>query len=894
MIEEILKTMINFQADESTFNQRRFLNPPYMAKPTVELSPPQGASVIEQQLQKARGARVTHEKQTIADHENLDKKPLDKEPVALGPTFMMFETTQAVPSPSKAKSHSENQAPGNAADIFLDVFQSAAESINPVAQIERPLIDEPFANLIPANVEPAKGGGSYNSRTNASVNYETPRPRGLANSLSKLIFVRTGNLRTMSDTDMKLYIANLGGTVTTSVSGKTSYLIVGDDPGATKLRDAKAKFVRIISEKEFYDLVVKKGSIPDWVPWVPFTESLQPFTEDELADLVAEHNKQHNSSEHGAINDELVALGAATEPPAVHSTNLVVKTETDSQAKKVATDAHAHRDSTEGQEDTVPLQTSMPELDWIVKHKPTHLLAIVGNTIVINQLKLWLTSWMDAFITKKSVEAILSSRDYAKYSKGMAERFQFKTALVSGLPGIGKTLAVSLIVQDSGYSPYYLSVAEQRSKLSLQDALSDVFENRGIIGFLGKTRRPDGHVAENVKTGLCLIIDECESMDAGGASYLLSVMNKESNRVPIIFICNNAHDQKLKTLRSKCALFSFERPQKDMVGKFLMSVAETEGISLQPGHASLIAERVHSDVRYAINELQFRTAGNKGSAYSAKTLSSLYTVTATPTMFETWNLILDYRVLKQWVANTKHDGCYKSLVTLHMGDPSLNTAGIFQNYRTKTAGLLTYTSILSDLLSTGETMLSRMMSVGDWACSRDQAVFSAVLPNLILSTLDLTGTGSFGSFRQNIFPGVVLNIVSSAKTAAAKVGEFWVKSARRGTSGRSSVLASSMPLFASLVANGWELYGDALSQHVKKGKELTPDEDCFASLLTDTFSGVSMDVWKEFKEVQEIPLSGTRLQTALTGYLQNIMDYDCRSITPSSVKKAPRARKAKR
>lgn len=889
--------MINFQADESAFNQRCFLNPPYMVKPMTEVALPQGASVIEQQLQKARGPRVTLETPAAANHNGLHNTSADKEPASTAPTFMTFEAAQTVSNPLKVKfMQPENLGQEDAADIFMDVFQSAAESLNPVAHIERPLIDEPFANLIPANVEQNKRGTNpYNSCTNASVNYETLRPRGLVNSLSKLIFVRTGNLRTMSDTDFKLYVANLGGTVTTAVSGRTSYLVVGDDPGATKIRDAKAKFVRIISEKEFYDLVVKKSGVPDWVPWVSFTESLQPFTTDELADVIAEHNKQYESSGQGGAGEELVALGAMASSSIGDSATSTVKARNFDQPEKKTTGVQgstASREEHEKHKELARFQTPMSELDWLMKHTPTRISAVVGNNIMINQLRFWLTDWADVFINKVPVESVLSSEGYARYNKGMGERFQFKAALVSGPSGIGKTLAINLIVKESSYSPYYLSVAEQRSKLSLQEALSDVFESCGIIRFLGGAQRLSRSTSDDSKTGLCLIIDECESMDAGGASYLLSVMNKESNRVPIIFICNNAHDQKLKTLRSKCALFPFERPQKDMIGKFLLSVAEAENVSLQSGHASLIAERVRSDVRYAINELQFRTAGSKDSSYSAKALSSLHIVTAAPTMFETWNLILDYRVLKQWVANTKQDGCYRSLITLHMGDPSLNTAGIFQNYRTKTAGLLSYTSVLSDLLSTSETMLARMMSVGDWSCSRDQAVFSAVLPNLILSTLDLTGTGSFGTFRQNTFPGMVLNAVSSAKSAAAKVDEFWTRSARLGTSGRGSILASNMPMFASLIANGWELCGDALLQHMKKGRELAPDEDCFASLLTDTFSGVSMDTWKEFKEIQEIPLVSGKSQTALTSYLQGIMDYDYRSIAPSS-KKNPRARKVK-
>ena len=60
------------------------------------------------------------------------------------------------------------------------------------------------------------------------------RPRGAPNCLAGLTIVRTGELKTMTDDQLKSYISIYGGKMTGAVSGKTNYLVVGSDPGQTK------------------------------------------------------------------------------------------------------------------------------------------------------------------------------------------------------------------------------------------------------------------------------------------------------------------------------------------------------------------------------------------------------------------------------------------------------------------------------------------------------------------------------------------------------------------------------------------------------------------------------------------------------------------------------------
>jgi len=77
-----------------------------------------------------------------------------------------------------------------------------------------------------------------------------------AGALSGLTFVVTGTLPTFSREDAKEFIESNGGKVTDSVSKKTSYLVLGAEPGS-KFDKAKSLGVKIIDEDELRKLVGK-------------------------------------------------------------------------------------------------------------------------------------------------------------------------------------------------------------------------------------------------------------------------------------------------------------------------------------------------------------------------------------------------------------------------------------------------------------------------------------------------------------------------------------------------------------------------------------------------------------------------------------------------------------
>ncbi|MFA7000084.1 MAG: NAD-dependent DNA ligase LigA [Candidatus Paceibacterota bacterium] len=74
------------------------------------------------------------------------------------------------------------------------------------------------------------------------------------NKLKDKIFVLTGTLKTLSRDEAKKMIIKEGGRVSSSVSSKTDYVLVGSEPGS-KLQDAQKLGVKIITETEFLQII---------------------------------------------------------------------------------------------------------------------------------------------------------------------------------------------------------------------------------------------------------------------------------------------------------------------------------------------------------------------------------------------------------------------------------------------------------------------------------------------------------------------------------------------------------------------------------------------------------------------------------------------------------------
>jgi len=81
----------------------------------------------------------------------------------------------------------------------------------------------------------------------------------LSDSLAGKSFVVSG-VFSISRDEMKEIISRNGGKNSTSVSGNTDYLLVGNNPGPQKVKKAESLGIKIITEDEFYSMIPKNTS----------------------------------------------------------------------------------------------------------------------------------------------------------------------------------------------------------------------------------------------------------------------------------------------------------------------------------------------------------------------------------------------------------------------------------------------------------------------------------------------------------------------------------------------------------------------------------------------------------------------------------------------------------
>ena len=94
-------------------------------------------------------------------------------------------------------------------------------------------------------------------------------------------------MQLMNDEQLKTYIQVYGGRETGSVSKKTNYLIMGADPGKTKQNAAREKGVPIISEEEFYKIVIDRSKKLGVEPQMcTYEESIIPLPNEGSSDFV--------------------------------------------------------------------------------------------------------------------------------------------------------------------------------------------------------------------------------------------------------------------------------------------------------------------------------------------------------------------------------------------------------------------------------------------------------------------------------------------------------------------------------------------------------------------------------------------------------------------------------
>ena len=96
---------------------------------------------------------------------------------------------------------------------------------------------------------------AYLNRAGPSAPGSKAIPEGESGCMIGLTFVITGVLESLEREEAQELIQKYGGKVTQSISKKTSYIVVGSDPGQSKLAKASSFNTKQINEDELLDLI---------------------------------------------------------------------------------------------------------------------------------------------------------------------------------------------------------------------------------------------------------------------------------------------------------------------------------------------------------------------------------------------------------------------------------------------------------------------------------------------------------------------------------------------------------------------------------------------------------------------------------------------------------------
>ena len=73
-------------------------------------------------------------------------------------------------------------------------------------------------------------------------------------------------------------------------------------------------------------------------------------------------------------------------------------------------------------------------------------------------------------------------------------------------------------------------------------------------------------------------VDGMSGSDRGGIADLIQTIH--ISKIPIICICNDAYNTKIKSLLNHCLDLKFYRPQKNVVARRMIAVAASEGLTV--------------------------------------------------------------------------------------------------------------------------------------------------------------------------------------------------------------------------------------------------------------------------------------------------------------------------
>ncbi|KAI6041918.1 replication factor RFC1 C terminal domain-containing protein [Pisolithus marmoratus] len=369
-----------------------------------------------------------------------------------------------------------------------------------------------------------------------------------------LSFVFTGELSSFSRQEAIDLAKRFGGRVTLQPSSKTSYVVLGEDAGPSKLAAIKKHGLRTLSEDQFLELIGTR---------------------------VGPSGMEGGAGAKGARLDQKFMKKMEREEEAIRSAAREMEKR---EIKEMKQAKEGKAPGGYGGVSTPDMSTQL----WTTRYAPKSLKEICGNKGQVEKLKQWLHDWPSS----------LKSNFKKPGKNGMNV---YRAVLITGSPGIGKTTAAHLCAEAEGYTAIEMNASDTRSKKLVEEGMN--VNNLSLDGWIAGQETTNA-LGMTITDRTCLIMDEVDGMsagDRGGVGALNALIKK--TRIPIICIANDAGAQKLKPLMSTTCRLPFRKPDAGAVRSRMLTIAYKEKMKVPANVIDQLIEGAQSDIRQILNML---------------------------------------------------------------------------------------------------------------------------------------------------------------------------------------------------------------------------------------------------------------------------------------------------
>ncbi|KAK0078187.1 hypothetical protein PV325_002848 [Microctonus aethiopoides] len=553
-----------------------------------------------------------------------------------------------------------------------------------------------------------------------------PIPNGSENCLAGLSFVVTGVMDSLEREELDELIEKYGGRVIKAVSKKTDYLVVGEPAGESKLAKARSYNIKQISEDELLDMIrtrpaknsskiihsrskKKKLSPPITLVKPESEESSPPIQKSsekvELKPTKLVKSPESNIDQSPEEIKHKIAEKKITTPP---ESNVEIKSSTIQKIDNKTTKNDSVRVSYIGEAQAL-----------VEKYRPKSMKQIIGqhgDKSVAKKFYTWLQNW------HKNQNSKVKPTKPSPWAKNDDGSF-FKACLLSGPPGVGKTTTTQVVCSELGYDLLEFNASDTRSKRLLKEEISSLLSNTTVKGFYSINSQ------SKTSSKPVLLMDEVDGMagneDRGGLQELISLI--KSTEIPIVCICNDRNNPKMRTLSNYTFDLRFQKPRIEQIRGAMKSLCCKENITITTENLDQLIISTNQDIRQVINHLAMLVSGSQNNdEKNDKRVNKDLKIGP-------WDVVRKVFSAEEHKTMSIHD---KSDLFFH----DYNIAGLFvqENYLTVVPKcpkneILQRIADSAESLAMGDLVEKSIRNNGSWSMLPIQACYSSVIPGSLMS-----------------------------------------------------------------------------------------------------------------------------------------------------------------